>query len=231
MKGFILLFLSFTLSLTVLAQSKDLKTQLKSAIEVLSENSLGEVKCEVPQTLSEDFIQCANGKVIKLFSVTEERVDELFKKIKTDDQIPWAYAEDGCYARAQRICQLLDKEGVSSAKIFAEGNLQANSAYANPGKAKWWYHVAPIVLVMDKDGKKRLKVLDPSVADRPLDIQEWYKKIVVCAGCNVHTTYLTQKYNLYPRNKKDKVDTYQEDEEMSKLNKHYMLIHNKRISQ
>ena len=105
--------------------------------------------------------------------------------ILTDDgsaPIPFHYPPDGCYARAHRMEQLLTEMGYASEKVFALAGslpLRAETDYGqdtppseSPG-VTWAWHVAPIIKVRDPQRGLLETVLDPSLADRPLLLDEW----------------------------------------------------------
>jgi hypothetical protein len=104
-------------------------------------------------------------------ALTPEELEATFQKILNMKDIPFEYAQDGCYARAQVISSRLADEGILTEKIWIAGNV-------GPEKKPditWVYHVAPVVHVRLEDGKIERRVLDPSVANAPLTPEEWAK--------------------------------------------------------
>lgn len=86
----------------------------------------------------------------------------------------WLFPDDGCYARAElAIMNLTKLEYNSPNKIFAFGNLRANTSNSTSGEVTWWYHVAPIIRVGNVS-----YVLDPAIdSKKPLEVNDWLEKM------------------------------------------------------
>lgn len=86
----------------------------------------------------------------------------------------WLYPDDGCYARAVIAADTLKRAGFPApGKIFAFGNLSAQTSRTPSGTVSWWYHVA-VAYRYEAD----IYVFDPSVEEkRPLKMQDWVNKI------------------------------------------------------
>src|SRR5262249_36866628 len=71
--------------------------------------------------------------------------------------VPWTCLHDGCYARAERAVEELEKLGFHPRKIWAFPSGPEPLWVATPRAAKgfveWTYHVAPVVPVRLKNGK------------------------------------------------------------------------------
>lgn len=102
-------------------------------------------------------------------ALTEDEVAELFKEIAAMPDIPFRYTRDGCYARAHVITHRLKERGIEPEKIWAFGDLFPKAVK----DLRWRYHVAPVVSVKGPGGKIRRIVIDPALADRPLEVSEW----------------------------------------------------------
>ena len=89
-------------------------------------------------------------------------------------RLTWLYPDDGCYARAELMNELLSKAGYPRPyKIFIFGNLDAVTDNTLTGHVQWWYHVAPLVKV-----GTAMYVLDPSLDYyNALPLVEWVKRI------------------------------------------------------
>lgn len=76
--------------------------------------------------------------------------------------------EDGCYARAQLLCQELREKDISHGKLFV------HSTYKQLGKddVRWNYHVAAVALAEDQ-GKVAPLVLDPLLSPDPMTPADW----------------------------------------------------------
>jgi len=97
-------------------------------------------------------------------------------------RISWLYPDDGCWTRA--AASIKDMFGplnniniayARPSKVFAFGNLCANTSNSKAGAVAWWYHTAPIV----KDAAtNQTYVLDPSVSPKKvLTMEEWVEEI------------------------------------------------------
>ena len=101
--------------------------------------------------------------------------------------VPFHYPPDGCHDRAHVMATILTQMGYASEKIFAvsrtssgRAGLHVATEYAEdvPPRAQptvtWWYHVAPVIRVRaSAQGQITEMVLDPSMRDRPVPINEW----------------------------------------------------------
>ncbi len=76
--------------------------------------------------------------------------------------ITFRYGIDGCYARAHKVKQILEKEGYSCQKQFVYGYLSAKSP--SVGCCIWWvYHVAVLVKFKNANGVTVERIIDPSL--------------------------------------------------------------------
>lgn len=89
-------------------------------------------------------------------------------------RITWFYPDDGCYIRAMMMAIFLDHDkSLKLDKIFAFGNLRAETEYSRSGIVRWWYHVAVAV----RYGSE-VYVFDPAVNhNKALTVQEWRDSI------------------------------------------------------
>lgn len=112
-----------------------------------------------------------NNKKVSLSKIDEKSLQKVFKIIANNEDIPFAYIVDGCYARSHAIARLLDQEQIISGKIFIEGDLYFQSKKFDT-EIGWSYHVANIVL-LSKNGKEIPMVIDPAIKSAPMTIEEW----------------------------------------------------------
>jgi len=148
---------------------------------------------------------CPKAKVGKA-TMTEAEAQQFMDDFKKTD-IPFDYPPDCCYSRARKMCDIMEKKGFSSQKLWSEGRLRATRADGSPvtfpneqGVATpvtWHYHVAPIVNVQTPDGKTSPRILDPSLSDKPLTVDEWKK---LCGGTPTvdKTTPPEENYPFHP---------------------------------
>lgn len=127
----------------------------------------------------------------KVFSPDEAKriFDDLAKlKFITDKgkeaAVPYHHPADGCHLRAQMMAQRMTGLGIASQKVFAvssqESELNVMTPYAGDSKdhdpnaaVSWWFHVAPIILVQTEKAGIQEMVLDPSLYNRPLTVDDW----------------------------------------------------------
>jgi hypothetical protein len=122
--------------------------------------------------------------------------------------IPFDYPVDCCYARARVMCDMMEKKGFASEKLWSEGDLTAHKSNGapvtfpdrdgNPSAVRWHYHVAPIVNVTQPDGGVEKRILDPSLSDKPLKVDEW--KALCGVSPSATTDKVTPANENYPFN-------------------------------
>ncbi len=92
--------------------------------------------------------------------------------------ISFQYADDGCYARAHKMCYVLNnKYHYATHKIFSFANAGSDVLSVQAQKwggccVNWWYHVAPLVSVKTPTGVKSF-VFDPAMFDQPVLLSVW----------------------------------------------------------
>jgi len=105
-------------------------------------------------------------------TISLNRATELFNKARAMDDIAWDYKQDGCYARAHLMARRFEEEGVRVDKVWIKGDL-----YVPESNIGWNFHVAPIVYVEDEKGVIKKMVIDPSLFDKPVTVEEWDQKM------------------------------------------------------
>ncbi len=81
------------------------------------------------------------------------------------DYLPFAYKDDGCFARALHISMELAAQKIPSSAEFIAGDLR-------PPNAMWRFHVAPMLQV---SGENHQTIIDPSLGKAPLPAADWIK--------------------------------------------------------
>jgi hypothetical protein len=107
-------------------------------------------------------------------TISQDRANELFKKAAAMEDIAWKYKQDGCYARAHLMARRFEAEGVRVDKVWIKGDLYIPGT--NP-PIQWNFHVAPIVYVKNANGVIEKMVIDPSLFDKPVTVEEWDNKM------------------------------------------------------
>ena len=110
---------------------------------------------------------------------TLPQLEQEFQKVAHDPAIPFEYITTGCASRAHLVCETLQKDHINCSKMFVTvdrpGQLTARNAYMEGG---WWYHVAPLSFAENPQTHAvEPYILDPSVADHPLQPTAWIRSI------------------------------------------------------
>ena len=110
--------------------------------------------------------------------------------IQIDYCIPFQYAQDGCHARAHKMCYVINtKFNYDTHKIFSIANDHVGEWLCVQAQKwggcclKWWFHVAPLVNVQTPGGVKAF-VIDPSMFDQPVLLSTWLhaQENPLCSG-------------------------------------------------
>ncbi len=110
--------------------------------------------------------------------LTPEQAQKLFDEMAAQPDIAFKFPVDGCYSRAHLMAQRMQAQGVTPGKAwtFASGPgdpLWVNTPNHPDGRVEWGYHVAPTVPVRGADGRTQDMVMDPSMFNRPVTVDEW----------------------------------------------------------
>jgi hypothetical protein len=113
--------------------------------------------------------------------------------------ISFQYCEDGCYARAHKMCWILNNRyHYATQKVFSFANSGSDELCVQAEKwngccINWWYHVAPLVTINTPAGP-RAYVFDPAMFDQPVLLTEWLhaqqNPACVPAGCVPHVSMI-----------------------------------------
>lgn len=130
------------------------------------------------------YLQKANPKPVEK-TISESEVQELFKKAKNMEDIPFGYKYDGCYARAHVMARRFEAMGIPTEKVWIKGALNV------PGTdIEWNYHVAPVINVKTKSGAIVKYAIDPSLNDKAVPVDDW----VASMGKNVKGGVMKTSY-------------------------------------
>ncbi|RMZ59207.1 hypothetical protein D1632_06040 [Chryseobacterium nematophagum] len=95
-----------------------------------------------------------------------------FNIIKGDASFTWGYSKDGSFARAHKMGEILQsKYGIQAAQLGKIWIGNSDGKLLNG----WTYHVA-IVMAGPDGNLLNGRVIDPSLFDRPVTLQEWSNK-------------------------------------------------------
>ena len=140
-----------------------------------------------------------NKQTIELSILSLEKASVLFDKLAAQKDIPFAYAKDGCFARAHKMAMVLDDEKIITGKAFMQGRFYAQT---NSGPVFWTYHVAPIVLI--KIGEDiNPYVFDPSMFKMPVPLAQWKQGLRKSPKSIFLAEYFTNRfsYDLFDKDK------------------------------
>ncbi len=106
-----------------------------------------------------------------------------------DHCISFQYCQDGCYARAHKMCWVINnKYKYGTKKIFSFANAGSDELCVQGQKwggccINWWYHVAPLVTIQTITGPKAY-VFDPAMFNQPVLLATWLhaQENPVCSG-------------------------------------------------
>src|SRR5262245_28982944 len=97
------------------------------------------------------------------------RIADLFDACSASDSIPFAVIQDGCFAKAHKMCRLLQARHVTAGKAWLFGNLTV-TLVGHPGsRMSLSWHVAPFVRVKGRS-LHDIRIFDPTFVQRPLSL-------------------------------------------------------------
>ncbi len=153
-------------------------------------------------------IVCSLGTNRQRFPVSQvsrQQANELFEIAKNIPGISYGYVDDGCYARAHAIAVKLEEKGILVGKIFTTGELAALRPAGAPmlrqkdgsevpdRYVRWNYHVAPFVMI-DTGGTREVYVIDPSLFQNVVPVQDWMKAQLVTADSYLNETQTSDRH-------------------------------------
>lgn len=114
---------------------------------------------------------------------------------------------DGCYARAHRMAYILEKHGILTGKIIAQGNFRLRDKRTARGWAAWRYHLAPIIAIND-GAKVSAWVLDPALFNEPVPVNAWLGLLLQQRGSSLKETYFTSRFVYHPSRLAQNIDNW-----------------------
>ncbi len=124
----------------------------------------------VDRTIGTTTVIGYGGKNLEVSSISQEYMNELFEQLRINKSIPFAYVDDGCFARAHKMAVLLEDQGVITVKTFLMGDLRLVDVNHPKGFVDWWYHVAPSIYVKEIGA---LVMFDPAAGNEPVSKKDW----------------------------------------------------------
>lgn len=168
----------------------------------ISISALAQVK-ETRSVKNEFVRREGDPQQIEISVISDDKASEIFAAMKNDKTIPYQFPYLGCEARATMQTQIAALRDVIMGKIFVEGELQALTQDEKYPYAKWNWSVAPVAYVKNAKGARVMMVFDPSIAEKPLSIDEWRRKILVVSQDGVtpkiKEEYFGSRHEYYPK--------------------------------
>jgi len=130
--------------------------------------------------LGQQFIRVKNeyvGYEWDVEVVNSTKVQRIIKDI-IKSQPAMAFEAEGCSGRSHFVRNWFKKEGIETSKIilsllnFRNTDLKHKFRFTTKNKVRFSWHIANIIGVEDK-GKVLLKVIDPTLFSRPVDVKEY----------------------------------------------------------
>src|SRR5213076_152581 len=93
--------------------------------------------------------------------------------------------------RAHIMVKRLQQRGFKPRKVWAFANggmLYARTRNSPSGSVQWLYHVAPLLRVRQSDGRQVWLVIDPSMFNAPVGIEQWKNAKKRPGGLSPHVT-------------------------------------------
>jgi hypothetical protein len=110
-------------------------------------------------------------------TVSMTKAREMFSLMSRQKDIAFRYPIDGCYARAELMIERLRQQHkLHPYRVWSVANgepLHAKSKNVKAGFVEWGYHVAPLLRVRIDAKKQSWYVIDPSLFQQPVAIDQW----------------------------------------------------------
>lgn len=155
-----------------------------------------------------DYQQCVSGRLAdeslppqkianEMTPVSPHEAMTLFQEFKDNEEIPFRYAEDGCYARTYQMHRITEKKGINMGSIYIEGDFDVKTPKSISAKAHWQYHVAPVIPVYTDRGNEMM-VIDPSLFDAPVPVKVWRDEIVDEDSEQPYCLFYSNRFSVEP---------------------------------
>ena len=135
------------------------------------------------------------GQTIQVSIVSEEKLITALDEILELDYLTLDQWQNFCFDRATLLTLELEKRGILPVRQYVRGTQSNFTVYRGSQKAKWQWHVTPLVLV-EKNGQLFSYVIDPVLATRPLLIDEWLAYLFQHHYGKNFETYVYERFRL-----------------------------------
>ncbi len=149
----------------------------------------------VDRKITKVFIQDNHHKRLEVSSISMAFLTEIYQKIQTQNNIPFDYPDDGCFARAHKTSMELEDMGIITVKSFLVGDLRLKTWSHPLGFVQWWYHVATSVHVKEFD---QLFVIDPTSSKIPISKVAWMQLLTEHKYGHIDENFETSRFVYAP---------------------------------
>lgn len=142
---------------------------------------------------------------VKIFDFCANQTCSLGGPFNISPCIPFQYVIDGCYARAHKMRKIITtKYRYCCEKVFSFANQGNDTLAVKANKwggccVYWWYHVAPLVRVKVRVGRRcsitLAMVIDPGMFDKPVLLSTW---LAAQANTNCSPDANVSMYSIQP---------------------------------
>lgn len=141
--------------------------------------------------------------------VSLDEAKKLFKEFQNSKTIPFKFSVGDCDARAHQACHELYEKGIRTGKAWLIGQ-NANLTPKKGPRRYWNFHVAPVVYVRSEPTQPTTEpteepteptpmVIDPSLAEAPVSVQEWENLMKVAPGTRCRKAVIGPRYTFDKR--------------------------------
>jgi len=120
-----------------------------------------------------------------LDSMSDQKADDFINEMRStgscgmpdalESCVPFRYPDNGCWARAHRMCEILDSRGITAGKIWIYGqSLTVKTSNSPRCRVAWQWHVAALI---KSSGSGEPLVLDPSIFDKAVTVAEFLEAL------------------------------------------------------
>lgn len=104
-------------------------------------------------------------------TVTRQQAESVMTFFATNPLFTWTNSHNGCEARADAICVLLQEWSIPNYKAWLFSGYYLKK-HVGGLKKNWNFHVAPLLQVME-DGKPVYYMIDPATSDGLQTLNDW----------------------------------------------------------
>jgi hypothetical protein len=124
------------------------------------------------------------GESYQVSVLTEEELDNFYQFVSTRSYIPFHIKWDGCFGRAYRMITVANRKNIELGKLVVDVTNKKDEVIEvlspdGKWKLRWYYHVAPYVYVETFEGNLELRIIDPSLFDRPVTRSEFINRLTM----------------------------------------------------